>query len=187
MAGGEGLSMTGGQRLRMTGLEGVSTTRGEGLSKTKRERLDKPETDYLRKVSGSGGAIFALSWFCGTFIAWIPISLATDRISYVYYFYPTVGAVCMAVAITLHDLTAFAAKSASTGDRMVSEYAVPFFLLCSLAAFIFLVPAPYIWKVPLCAGLYFIARQYLSKEKTTVPEQDQSVPSQPGEDAAGAE
>ncbi|MCX8126331.1 MAG: glycosyltransferase family 39 protein, partial [Dehalococcoidia bacterium] len=42
-------------------------------------------------------ALFCLAWFLGAYLLWIPFSLLSDRISFVYYFYPTVGAVCIAL------------------------------------------------------------------------------------------
>ncbi len=45
--------------------------------------------------------VFALSWFTAAYVIWIPIVLISNRVTYIYYFYPAVGAVCLAVAIGL--------------------------------------------------------------------------------------
>jgi dolichyl-phosphate-mannose-protein mannosyltransferase len=45
--------------------------------------------------------VFALSWFAATYVIWIPLVLISNRVTYVYYFYPAIGAVCLAVAIGL--------------------------------------------------------------------------------------
>jgi dolichyl-phosphate-mannose--protein O-mannosyl transferase len=46
-------------------------------------------------------ALFSLSWFAGTYLVLIPLGLISDRVMYIYYFYPTVGAVCIPVALAL--------------------------------------------------------------------------------------
>ncbi|OGO16411.1 MAG: hypothetical protein A2Z02_02885 [Chloroflexi bacterium RBG_16_48_7] len=45
--------------------------------------------------------VFALSWFAATYLIWIPLVLISNRVTYIYYFYPAVGAVCLAIAIGL--------------------------------------------------------------------------------------
>ncbi len=43
-------------------------------------------------------ALFTLLWFGATYALWIPIALVTDRAMYMFYFLPSVGAVCLAIA-----------------------------------------------------------------------------------------
>jgi len=45
--------------------------------------------------------VFALSWFTATYLLWIPVVLVSNRVTYIYYFYPAVGAICLAIAIGL--------------------------------------------------------------------------------------
>ena len=47
----------------------------------------------------NAAAVFSLGWFATTYLIWIPLSLITDRITYVYYFYPAVGAICLGVGV----------------------------------------------------------------------------------------
>ena len=49
-------------------------------------------------------SIFALLWFVSTYLPWILIVLATDRVTYYFYFYPTVGAICIAMALVMKRL-----------------------------------------------------------------------------------
>jgi dolichyl-phosphate-mannose-protein mannosyltransferase len=65
-----------------------------------------PAFGYMiyRAVKGSDAALFGLSWFAGTYLIWIPVSLITDRISFIYYFYPSIGAICLGVGMGLSQL-----------------------------------------------------------------------------------
>jgi hypothetical protein len=58
----------------------------------------------LRAVKGVAFNWFVLCWFAGTYLVWIPLNLITDRLTFVFYFYPTVGAICIALALGLSDL-----------------------------------------------------------------------------------
>jgi len=49
-------------------------------------------------------SLFALLWFAATYVLWIPLVLATNRLTYLYYFYPTVGAICMAIGLAIQRL-----------------------------------------------------------------------------------
>jgi len=46
-------------------------------------------------------AIFCLAWFAGTYLILIPLGLISNRVMYVYYMYPTVGALCIPIALGL--------------------------------------------------------------------------------------
>ena len=60
-----------------------------------------------KAVKGSQAGLFGAAWFAGTYLVWIPLSLITDRVSYVYYFYPTVGAICLGLGLGLSQLFTF--------------------------------------------------------------------------------
>ena len=59
---------------------------------------------YRTVKQRSSAALFGVAWFVGTFLIWIPISIATNRVSFVYYFYPTIGALCLGLGMGLHEL-----------------------------------------------------------------------------------
>ena len=60
-----------------------------------------------KAVKGSQAGLFGAAWFAGTYLVWIPLSLITDRVSYIYYFYPTVGAICLGLGLGLSQLLDF--------------------------------------------------------------------------------
>jgi len=59
---------------------------------------------FFRARKGNNASLFGISWFASTYLIWIPVSLITDRISYPYYFYPTIGAICIGLGLGLSQL-----------------------------------------------------------------------------------
>ncbi len=94
----------------------------------------------FRAIRGSQAGLFGLSWFAGTYLIWIPLSIITDRISYVYYFYPALGAICLGLGLGLSRLLDIwrsrrAGKLAWTARVIVWGY-----LLTHVAVFVMLSP-----------------------------------------------
>jgi len=60
-----------------------------------------PAFGYMlfKAIRRDEAGLFGTAWFVSTYLIWIPLSLITDRMSYVFYFYPTVGAVCLGMAM----------------------------------------------------------------------------------------
>jgi len=120
----------------------------------------------FRAIKGSSAAIFGLSWFTTTYLIWIPVSLITDRISYIYYFYPTVGAISIGLALGLSQLSDIGRTGQTGRLSMVAKLAIPVYLLLHLTAFVILAPVPYWWKVPVGVALYVYARRFLGTGKS---------------------
>jgi len=51
-----------------------------------------------RRRFNSGLPLFTFCWFFGTYLLLIPMELISDRLMYVFYFYPTVGAIALGIA-----------------------------------------------------------------------------------------
>lgn len=93
-----------------------------------------------KAVKKSEAGLFGALWFTSTYLVWIPISLITDRVSYVYYFYPAVGAVCIGLGMGLSRMVEFW-RTRQTGKlRWAAIGFVAFFLLLHLGVFIALAP-----------------------------------------------
>lgn len=101
-----------------------------------------PTFAYLvyKAVKGSNAGLFGTAWFAGTFLLWIPISIFTDRVSYVYYFYPTIGAVCLGLGLGLAELITIAQKRKAGKLKWTLLAIVVFILLSHLVSFIILSP-----------------------------------------------
>jgi len=94
----------------------------------------------FRATKGNTAGFFGISWFASTYLVWIPISIITDRISFVYYFYPTVGAICIGLGLGLSQLLAIW-KTRETGKlRWVAVSSVTGYLLLHISVFVILSP-----------------------------------------------
>jgi predicted membrane-bound dolichyl-phosphate-mannose-protein mannosyltransferase len=107
-----------------------------------------PSVLYIgfKAAKGSTAGIFGISWFASTYLFWIPVSLITDRISFVYYFYPTVGAICLGLGLGLSKLLVIWETRKAGKLRWVVILAVTAYLLLHIAIFVILSPA---FNVPL--------------------------------------
>jgi dolichyl-phosphate-mannose-protein mannosyltransferase len=117
-----------------------------------------------KAIKRSSTAIFVICWFTGTYLIWIPASLITDRISYDFYFYPTIGAICIGIALGITRLATIEPKSGifKIGVRLI----VPLYIMSHLIVFIALFPGN-IWLVSACSiVLYFAARYYINIKDT---------------------
>lgn len=110
--------------------------------------LIMPTFAYLvyRAVRGSQAGLFGAAWFAGTYLVWIPLSLITDRVSYIYYFYPTVGAVCLGLGLGLSQLLDFYQRRRPGKLKRTILALFVFYLVAHLACFVGLSPLfPIYW------------------------------------------
>ena len=112
--------------------------------------LIMPTFGYMvyRAVKGSQAGLFGAAWFTGTYLVWIPISLITDRVSYIYYFYPTIGAICLGLGLGLSQLLDFYRKRQPGKLKRTVLALFIFYLVAHLACFVILSPLfPIYWPV----------------------------------------
>ncbi len=122
-----------------------------------------------RAIKGETRVLFPFAWFVGTYLVWIPASLITDRASYIFYFYPTIGAVCLGLAIVIFKLLATAQARQRGKLRWFITLVVPLYLLLHLATFVVLVPIPLLWSIPLGLLVYVFTLYYLGIVKRRGP------------------
>jgi dolichyl-phosphate-mannose-protein mannosyltransferase len=96
-----------------------------------------PAAVYLayRMWKGNSAATFAFWWFVFTYVTWIPASLLTERISFVFYFYPTIGAVCIGIGLAFSKLLEITQRNKNVWQWLVPALIGTFML----AHFVFLV------------------------------------------------
>ena len=114
-----------------------------------------------RAIKGINAFIFLFSWFLGLYMIWIPASLITDRASYLFYFYPTIGCICIGLAIVVFKLLNIArARSRGKLRRFIIISALLYPLL-HIIAFIVLAPVSLWWSITLGIILYIITIRYM--------------------------
>jgi dolichyl-phosphate-mannose-protein mannosyltransferase len=109
-----------------------------------------PTFGYLiyRAVKGSSAGLFGVAWFASTYLFWIPLSIITDRVSYIYYFYPTVGAICLGLGLGLSQLFDFYRRRQPGKLKKTVLALFVFYLSFHLACFVCLSPLfPIYWPV----------------------------------------
>ena len=101
-----------------------------------------PTFGYMiyRAVKGSEAGLFGVAWFASTFLIWIPATLITNRVSYPYYFYPTIGAICLGLGMALSQLLDFYRSRRSGKLKMTALVAFIAFLALHLISFLILSP-----------------------------------------------
>ena len=92
-----------------------------------------------RAVKGNDAGLFGTAWFFGTFLLWIPISIFTNRISFVYYFYPTIGALCIGLGLGLNEALEWVSSKTRKIKVPVIAGIIAFFIF-HLASFVILSP-----------------------------------------------
>jgi predicted membrane-bound dolichyl-phosphate-mannose-protein mannosyltransferase len=110
-----------------------------------------PSVIYMlvKAIRRNEAGLFGLLWFASTYLLWIPAVLITDRITYPYYVYPTIGAICIGLGMGLSQLVRVWEIRRAGKLRWVAISAVGVFLLIHIAAFVILSPLSYWWGTPL--------------------------------------
>ncbi len=95
---------------------------------------------YLFTRQRRNAARFILLWFASTYLLWIPLSLITDRPMFLYYLFPTMGALCIAVAYAIRRIwqQSYDPKWAKRG--WLIQASVTLYLCIHVALFLFLSP-----------------------------------------------
>jgi dolichyl-phosphate-mannose--protein O-mannosyl transferase len=92
-----------------------------------------------RAFKGSDAGLFGMAWFIGTFVLWIPISMATNRVSFIFYFYPTMGALCIGLGMALTELIHWVAHKRKL-VKIPIWAGISVIILAHLANFVVLTP-----------------------------------------------
>jgi len=105
---------------------------------------------WLKDRSEAG--IFVVAWVICIYIVWIPASYFTDRISFIYYFYPVVPGIILGVTLAIEHLLSISAMRTITisddfgiSTRQIRKFGwlrwlVAVFLIAHMAVFLYLSP-----------------------------------------------
>jgi dolichyl-phosphate-mannose-protein mannosyltransferase len=106
-----------------------------------------PATGYMtwQAIRKNNGGLFGALWFAGTFLLLIPASIISDRVSFLYYFYPSIGAICLGVGMVLNQLLEIRENRPSSRWRKPLLGIVIVYLVAHAAVFAGLSP---LWSWP---------------------------------------
>ncbi len=93
----------------------------------------------LRAVRNNAG-VFGLGWFASTYLIWIPANLLTDRVTFIFYFYPVIGSVCLGVGLGLSQIYVKWGRLADGKSKWISRVAIWGYLVAHIIVFIVLSP-----------------------------------------------
>jgi dolichyl-phosphate-mannose--protein O-mannosyl transferase len=107
-----------------------------------------PTIGYMiyKATKKSEAAVLVLLWFLATYLVWIPINLATNRVTFVFYFLSTTPAICIGLGMAISDWLDHLKKRRAELDRLTTGVALSYgviglWLLIHLAIFIVFNPA----------------------------------------------
>ena len=107
-----------------------------------------PTIGYMiyKAMKKSEAAVLVLLWFMATYLVWIPINLATNRVTFVFYFLATTPAICLGLGMAIADWLDHLKKRRAELDRLSTGVALSYgtiglWLLIHLAIFIVFNPA----------------------------------------------
>ena len=130
-----------------------------------------------KALKGNTPVLFPFAWFVGAYLVLIPASLITDRVTYIFYIYPAIGAISIGLGIALFRLLDVAEARQKGKLRRFIVVVVPLYLLLHMYAFIIIAPLsigqtthPYIglsftsesiwWSIPLGLLLYIFTLRF---------------------------
>jgi predicted membrane-bound dolichyl-phosphate-mannose-protein mannosyltransferase len=104
--------------------------------------LTIPTFGYMiwRAIKKNEAAIFGVSWFTFIYLIWIPATLITDRVTYPFYFYPAIGAICLGLGIALNDLLEYFRNGTHKKLRITALTVFIVIIVAHILSFIILSP-----------------------------------------------
>jgi hypothetical protein len=106
-------------------------------------------------------ALFVLCWLIGTWATWIPLSIISDRVSFSFYFLPTIPALCLAGALLLDRFLRFADGRHNEDFRGFTRGAVAFMVFFHLVLFCILGPINLPLSIPAALLVLAFTLDYL--------------------------
>jgi predicted membrane-bound dolichyl-phosphate-mannose-protein mannosyltransferase len=130
-------------------------------------------------------AIFALCWIIGTWFVWIPLSLITYRVSFIFYYLPTTGALCIGTMLILKFLMDKAQARPAGKSKRFLELTVALFLLLHMVCFCWIAPVKLWVSIPACIMMLGFTLDYIGYnwklQLSPEPVQAQELPVPPAD------
>lgn len=114
-----------------------------------------------KSIKRHRAALFVLAWIIGTWVIWIPADMVTDRLTYIYYFLPTIGAICVGASILIIDLRRMIRLRPIGTLRRFLEIVLALYLSAYAGAFCIVSPVSLYVSIPLVVALLVFCIYYL--------------------------
>jgi dolichyl-phosphate-mannose--protein O-mannosyl transferase len=91
-----------------------------------------PTIGYMiyKAIKGSKPAGLVLLWFLATYLVWIPLDIATNRVTFVYYFLSATPAICIGLGMALSDALDQLKKRRTELNRLSTGVALSYGVIC---------------------------------------------------------
>ncbi len=115
-----------------------------------------------KMAKGNRSAGLIVLWFLATYVLWLPLTAATNRVTFVFYFLSATPAICIGIAMAISDMLGWVKrrreqKGKLTAGGWVLSGFIGLYLLIHLAIFVVFNPAiPVIiktWLPPFAIGI----------------------------------
>jgi predicted membrane-bound dolichyl-phosphate-mannose-protein mannosyltransferase len=93
-----------------------------------------------RAFKKDDAALFGVGWFTCVFLIWIPATLITDRLTYPFYIYPSIGAICLGLGIALNQLLEYFHNGTKKPLRITALTVFVVIIVAHVLSFIVLSP-----------------------------------------------
>jgi predicted membrane-bound dolichyl-phosphate-mannose-protein mannosyltransferase len=93
-----------------------------------------------RAIKKDEAALFGVGWFTCVFLVWIPATLITDRLTYPFYIYGGIGAICLGLGIALNQLLEYFRSDAKKALRVMALTLFIIIIVAHVISFIVLSP-----------------------------------------------
>jgi hypothetical protein len=127
--------------------------------------------------------LFPFAMFIALYIIWIPTSLISNRASFIFYFYPVIPSVALAMGIVFGMFIDASQRLERGKLRTVLKIFIPLYLLGHMVSFIIIGPTSLWWSIPFSLLVLIFSFFYLDLGPAPYPDtsneeeiEDQELP-----------
>lgn len=117
--------------------------------RNREERISPTVIIAAPQTESSDAGVFSLAWLAGTYFMWMLIVFITNRVTYPFYLYQSIGPFCIGLGVFLsHVVRAWQVRTQGKLRWVLISFVVVF-LLAHVAFFYMMSPVSYWWGTPI--------------------------------------
>jgi predicted membrane-bound dolichyl-phosphate-mannose-protein mannosyltransferase len=108
-----------------------------------------PTTFYMlyKAIKHNMAALLGFLWFFCSYIPWVVITIITERLTYIYYMYPVIGAICIGLGLAFSEIINIRIENKNSKTATIGLIAVYLYFILHIGIFFILSPlSPPIFK-----------------------------------------